>query len=474
MKRILLIIFLFLCFINVNALERKFAGSEFLTGISYMKSDGNIVQYRNAQVIRDLTTNEVAYCVEPFTLLVNNSNYVSSNSNNTFGISNDKWEKIKLYAYYGYGYKNHLDKKWISITQLSIWRTLFPNYTFEWIDNVNARNIIKPYNKELEELNNLVNRHSIKPKFEERYYIKVNDNLTLDDLNGVLNNYVIKNSDFLYEKKENTLKIDAGKEIKDGKITFEKVSNNYSNFATYFYSDSSQNVMERGNVLPVTFEVNISVYDGNITVNKVDNDNLDNNSASLDGAIFDLYDSNMNYVGSTTIKDGKGLFDNLSFGKYFIKESKAGVGYYLNQEIYEVVIDKDNINNEITIGNSIIKCKVKIIKYYGTREEYKSNQMKKEEGITFKIYDLDNNLVASGITDSNGEFEFSLSYGKYILKQINTTSGYQINDDYLIDINENSSHSIDISLYDFKIKVPNARIDLFQYIIETWNTLLNY
>lgn len=472
MKKILLIIFLFLCFINVNALERKFAGSEFLTGISYMKSDGKIVQYRNAQVIRDLTTNEVAYCVEPFTLLVNNSDYVSSTSNNTFGISSNKWEKIKLYAYYGYGYQNHLDKKWISITQLSIWRTLFPSYTFEWIDNVNSRNIIKPYNKELEELNNLVNRHNVMPKFEDKYYIKINDYITLDDLNGVLDSYIIKHSDFQYEKTGNKLKIDAGKEIKDGKIIFEKVSNNYSNFATYFYSSTSQNVMERGNVSPVTFEVNIATYDGNITVNKVDNDKLDNSNASLDGAIFDIYDSNMNYISSTTIKDGKGVFDNLSFGKYYIKESKAGIGYYLNQEVYEVVIDKDNIEKEITIGNSIIKSKVKVIKYYGTRDDFKNNQMKKEEGITFKIYDLDNKLVASGITDNNGELEFSLTYGKYILKQINTTSGYQINDDYLIDINENSSHSIDITLYDFKIKVPNAEIDLFRYIREIWNTLL--
>ncbi len=472
MKRILLIIFLFLCFINVNALERKFAGSEVLTGISYMKSDGKIVQYKNTQVIRDLTTNEVAYCVEPFTLLVDNSDYVSSTSNNTFGISSDKWEKIKLYAYYGYGYQSHLDKKWISITQLSIWRTLFPSYTFEWIDNVNSKNIIKPYNKELEELNNLVNRHSLKPKFENEYYLKINDTITLDDKNNVLDNYSIKYSDFLYEKKDNTLKIDAGKEVKEGKIIFEKVSNNYSSFATYFYNSTSQNVMERGNVLPVTFEINITTYDGNITVNKVDNDKLDNSNASLDGAIFDLYDSNMNYISSTTIEDGKGLFDNLLFGKYYIKESKAGVGYYLNQEVYEVTIDKDNIEKEITIGNSIIKSKVKIIKYYGTRDNYKNNQMKKEEGITFKIYDLNNNLVASGITDQNGELEFSLTYGKYILKQINTTSGYQINDDYLIDINENSSHSIDITLYDFKIKVPNARVDLFQYIRQIWNTLL--
>lgn len=474
MKKILLIILLFLCCINVNALEKKFAGKEFLTGISYMKSDGNITQYRNAQVIRNLETNEVAYCVEPFTLLVNNSNYTSNNSNNSFGISKDVWEKIKLYAYYGYGYEDHLDKKWISITQMSIWRTIFPKYTFEWIDNVNSKNIIKPYNKELQELNNLVDKHYIKPNMDNIYYIKVDDTLLINDNNSVLIDYDIKYSDFEYEKNGNSLKIIAGNKLKEGKIIFEKESNNYSNFATYFYSDTSQNVIERGNVSPVTFEIHVSIYNGSITVNKVDNDNIINSDASLDGAIFDLYDLNMNYLKSTTIENGKGLFDNLNFGKYFIKESKAGTGYYLNQEVYEVVLDRDNIENEITIGNSLIKSKVKITKFYGTKDDYENNRMEKEKGIMFKIYDMSNNLVTSGITDSNGYVEFSLSYGKYILKQINTTNGYQINDDYIIEINENSNHSIEINLYDFKINVFNAEISFLECIWQVWKSLLRH
>ena len=63
MKKFLLIIFLFFCCINVNAQERRFAGSEYLTGISYMKYDGNTHYYRNAQVIRDVDTGDLAYCV---------------------------------------------------------------------------------------------------------------------------------------------------------------------------------------------------------------------------------------------------------------------------------------------------------------------------------------------------------------------------------------------------------------------------
>ena len=149
MKKILLIIFLFLYCVNVNAEEKKFAGSEYLDGISYMKYDGNTHYYRNAQVIRNTKTNQIAYCVEPFTLLVNDTSYSSSSTyNSNFKINKDSWEKIKLYAYYGYGYQGHTDKKWISITQLSIWRELYPNYQFEWIDNTTSRKIIKPYENE--------------------------------------------------------------------------------------------------------------------------------------------------------------------------------------------------------------------------------------------------------------------------------------------------------------------------------------
>ena len=60
MKKFLLIIFLFLSCINVFASERTFVGSEFITGVSYVKDAGSVIQYRNAQVIRDASTGEIA------------------------------------------------------------------------------------------------------------------------------------------------------------------------------------------------------------------------------------------------------------------------------------------------------------------------------------------------------------------------------------------------------------------------------
>ena len=456
MKKIALIISLFLCLTNVFALETKFAGSEFLEGISYMKYDGKTHYYRNAQVIRNTSTNEIAYCVEPFGLLIDNTSYTVYDSyTSIFGINNKLWEKIKLYAYYGYGYKNHTDKKWISITQLSIWKEMYPEYQFEWIDNTTSRNIIHPYNNELNELKNLVNNHYKTPSFDILYETSINSSLELKDDNNVLQYYKIKSSDFDSSISGNSLLINTDNEVKEGKIILEKISNNYSNSVLYFYSSSSQNLMARGKIEPVTMEINVKTYSGSVVINKVSNEEIIND-ASIDGAIFDLFDEDMSYIKSIEIKDGIAVIDDLSFGKYFIKESKPGRGYYLNENIYEFTIDVNNLEANLTIDNTLIKSKIKIIKYYGSRNDYKENKMKREENVSFNIYDDKDNIVYSGVTDSNGEINLSLPYGKYVIKQINSKEGYQINDDYWFEINEESSYSLDIPLYDFEIKTYNA------------------
>lgn len=477
MKKILLIIFLFLCCVNVSAEEKKFAGSEYLDGISYMKYDGNTHYYRNAQVIRNTKTNQIAYCVEPFTLLVNDTSYSSSSTyNSNFKINKDSWEKIKLYAYYGYGYQGHTDKKWISITQLSIWRELYPNYQFEWIDNTTSRKIIKPYENEIKELKKLVNNHYNKPSITGKYDMSINSKLTLDDNNKLLNNFKIKKSDFTVNINNNSLIIESGNEVKTGKISLEKKFDNYTNSVMYFYSSSSQNVIERGNIDTLSLELEISTYSGTVEIKKIDSETKDKpqGEAILDGAVFDLYDSDMKYLKSFEIISGSAVIDNLEFGKYYIKEATPGVGYYLNDNIYEFEIDKDNLEKEIIIENNVIKSKVKLIKYYGTMEEYKNNKMKKEADVTFEIYNKDNEKVFSGVTDKNGILEFYLPYGSYIVKQINSKNGYQLNDDFILKIDEENSYSTEIPLYDFKIKVYNAGINSFEYL-KTWmnNLCLN-
>ena len=476
MKKILLIIFLFLCFTKVYAQERSFAGSEKLEGISYMKNNWNEIQYRNAQVIRDTVTNEIAYCVEPFKLLVNNSSYnIDGSYNSNYGISQDKWEKIKLYSYYGYGYKNHTDKKWISITQMSIWRTLFPNYQFDWINNTTDKVIITPYNSELNELNNLVNNHNILPNIKKEYVISINDELVLNDSNNVLNNYKIISSDFDALISENKLIIKTHDEEKEGTIKLQRATEVFPETVKYFYSSASQNVMERGNITPVNTELKVKVEKGKIIVNKVDSETKDNNSqgeSSLNGSVFELLNEDKEFIKELTIENNTLEFDNLPFGKYYVKEKEPGVGYYLNKNIYEFIIDENNLENTIVIDNQVIKSKVKIIKLFGTEDDYKNGNMEKEKGIKFKIYDKDGKEVYEGLTNDEGIIEVNLPYGSYSLEQINTTEGYKKNDIYYFSINEDNSISYDIVLNDLKIEVPNASISFFDYLISLIRELL--
>ncbi len=662
MKKILLIIFLFLCCTNVYALEKRFTGGEFLKGISYLKYDGKIYYYRNEKVIRNSDTNEIAYCIAPFDDLVDNSSYMSAESYDpNFGISRTNWEKVKLISYYGYGYKNHTENKWISITQMLIWRTLYPNYTFEWLDNTDSRNIIKPYNSELEELISLVNSHDFLPGIEKNQVFNKNTIVALTDYNNVLSNYVIKSSDFEASISGNSLLFDVGSIEREGKIVLERASNIYQGPMLYFYNSASQSIIERGNIKPITYEINIKVTNGKININKLDYDtentisqgeasldgavyglynsnkallyekpivdnklsfenltfgkyyvqeikpgigySLDNNiyevilnesniiktlnlknkaikyrikinkldydnesiipqgEASLDGAIYALYDSNMNKLETKTIENNELIFDGLLYGKYYIKEEKAGVGYLLDDKIYEVMFDNDSNEQMLTLTNKAIKYKIKvnkldydnestvsqgeasldgtiyglydsnmnkletktienneltfddlpygkyyikeeapgvgyllddeiyevtfdnnsneqvlilkdqaikskitITKYYGTKDDFENGNMQKEQDAYFEVYDLDNTFIDSGYTDNNGELIFNLPYGKYIIKQLTSKDGYQKVDDYYLTIDENSSYSVNITFNDFKIEVPNAYIGLFSLL----------
>jgi len=71
--------------------------------------------------------------------------------------------------------------------------------------------------------------------------------------------------------------------------------------------------------------VTVTPVSGRITINKVDEDN-----APLAGAEFTLYNENNEIVG-TAVSDASGrvVFDNLSDGRYFVKETEAPAGYRL-------------------------------------------------------------------------------------------------------------------------------------------------
>lgn len=465
-KKTLIIVILILFFIGVKSVFAEnviFSSAEDLDGVAYLKHDGFYYHFRNAKAIRNITTNNIAYCIEPFATLVDGSSYTGYiEYNNIFNLSKEQWDRLKLLSYYGYGYKNHTDQKWITITQILIWRTVDPNHSFNWIDNVYDRNIIYPYQDEIREIENLVLYHNNIPNISTTITMSINETLELVDDTYILNNFKIKDSNVDAEIVNNKLIIRAS-DSGNKRITLISDDDLLDTNVAFFYKSGTQSVIERGRLDPVEFNIDIEVQSGSIKIIKVDSETKDKNprgEASLIGAEYLVSDESDNIVGKIVIGDNnEGVLENLAFGKYKIKELTAGTGYYLDEEEYFVDITKDNLNIKIILENSVIESKLKIVKYYGNKEEYNSSTMRFESGIKFEFYDKFNHLIYTAITDDTGSVEVSLPYGEYVVKQITTTSNYEKVDDFNVGVNEDSNISIELVLYDLEIDVPNAYIE---------------
>ena len=461
MKKIIFIIFLFCIFVfydKVYAQESAFSGAEFLNGVSYVKFDGSYYHYRNAQVIRNLDTGNVAYCIEPFSSLIDGTVYNGyENYDSVFNLTEEEWERVKLLAHYGYGYKGHSDDKWITITQFLIWRTVDSNSTFNWIDNVYDKNIIYPYENEINELNKLVEKHYVLPSFPDKSKMFINSTLELIDSNNVLDKYEIVYSDFDYYIAGNKLVINSTDKML-GKIKF-KMKQFLNNGVQFFYANNTQSVVESGNVDPIYFEIDIEVVSGSLKIKKVDKDTQDvipYGKASLIGASYKVLNEIGELVGTIVIgEDNYGVLENLPLGNYSLREEKAGTGYFLDDRPYKFSITLDNYDINMTLSNEV---RFKLIKKYGTIEDYRNGTLMNEVGIGFNFYNEDNELIYTYVTDENGVIEFLLPYGTYLVKQINTTPGYDMAKDATVIIDEKSSYSYTLTLTDLKIDVPNASV----------------
>lgn len=474
MKKIIFLIVVsicvFFCTDNVFAKNSSFSGMEFLDGVSYVKYDGSYYYFRNAQVIRNLDTWNVAYCLEPFSSLIDGSVYSGyDNYSEIFNLSLDQWNRVKLLAHYGYGYGNHYEEKWITVTQFLIWRTVDSNSSFNWLDNLNDRNIVYPYENEILELEKLVSEHNLLPNISSNIKISINNTNIINDSNNVLNKFEIIESDFDAYINGNDLIINS-RGIASGKIKFK--SKQYSNSGvSFFYSPETQSVVESGNVESLYFEVEVEVIAGKLTIKKVDSETKDiipQGSAELVGAVYEVFNEYHESVGEVVIGDGSiGTLGNLKFGDYYIKEIKSGIGYYINETLrHKFTVNSDNFDVNLILENKVLTSNIKIIKHYGTVDDYINGEMKKESGITFRIYDESNLLIYEGITNCDGVLEFVLPYGKYVIKQINTTEGYGLSEDINISVDEGTNISITLNIYDYEIEVPNASISFFDYIFD--------
>ncbi len=161
---------------------------------------------------------------------------------------------------------------------------------------------------------------------------------------------------------------------------------------------------------------------GQIKVIKVDQDN---NEVKLKGVEFKVYDEDKNLVDTLiTDENGEATSKRLRIDKkYTVQESKTLENYVLNETLQTVILAQDQIT-DITFTNEQKKGQVKVIKVD------KENNEVKLQGVEFKVYDEDNNIVDTLITDENGEATSKRLRidKKYTVQESKTLENYVLNE----------------------------------------------
>ncbi len=466
MKKLLffsLLLFIIFGITEVNASTNSFYDAEVIPNVYVGWEDDYNFKNDLLKVIRDSNTGEVAYCLEPFV----DFNAGSFINNNDYGhFTDEQWERLNLIAYYGYGYGNHTDTKWFAITQVLIWREVMPLGKFYFTDGING-SVIEPFNREIEEIYNLVDKHLLKPSFDGvTFNIALGDTLTLNDSNKVLYKYRLSShgSGNRLTSTNNSIEIIASK-TGNYKVDFTLYNFNDQTPSFYYYSDSGQDIITRGKPININTSFSYNVIDTTLIINKLDVDtksNINIYDSLLEGAVYHIYNNDMSFSREVVIDASKKIvIDDIPLGKYYIKETKAGNGYTINSNIYEVIIATDNPVIEVDLYNKRISRNISIIKTIsdGVLSDY-------EKGIEFAIYDQNDVLYTTISTDDFGFASIDLTYGTYLFKQLNTTDGYYMVEDFFVVVND-STDTISYDLVDFKIPVPDTSSTNNTYIIES-------
>ena len=312
-------------------------------------------------------------------------------------------------------------------------------------------------------------------------------NLPIKSKNIEFNIINLDTGNYIYINGEKNLKInDEGYLITDMipfgryKITEVKSSDDY-----YLNENSVEILVNDDTISNNIYEFNFynEVKKGNIKILKVDNES----KRVLNGVKFglfaneDILSNNLIYykkdqliAEQVTNSDGIAIFNNLLYGKYYIKELEYLNGYKKNDNKYEVDL---NINEYyLEIENVLEKGSIKLEKF-GEIFNYKTgiSGFKKLENIEYRLYANDDIITGDGIihykkgdivsiksTNSSGIVTFDdLILGNYCITENKTLPTYIIdNNSYCFNLYDTKNIYYEHKNYLKKGNLKITKLDL--------------
>lgn len=436
------IFFAFIMFLLVNVVKaEQFKIGEYIDGEYIKMVSDTTSKYLTIQIIRD-SNNNFVYCIEPYVLVdENETNYVihESDLSSYSNLTEEQKRKISLIAYYGYGYKDRMTKKWYAITQMLIWRIVDPNSEFYFTDQPNGAKVDK-YSGYMNSIFSDVYNHDMTPSFIKDYNVNYNGDLVIDKFNDI---YDIGTE---YDYNYNNSKLTISNINKDGSVSFQRKNDLLRN-VTIYDSPNSQDLIRRGNVIEVKHTINIKVNSGNITLDiRKDKENVYSVESDFTNTCYEII-SNSSVLDKVCTSNDNLVYktSELPFGEYIVKQVSVGKGYEVDLTEYKIVIDGTNDTN-VVLNNKLIKNKIELVKYYCIKDNCLY-----EENAVFNVYDISNSLVGSITTDINGYGFLEVGYGKYTIVQQGGLENYTFVDEYSEEV-VNSTDRYYKELYNYYIE----------------------
>lgn len=408
---------------------------------------------------------KTAYCIEP------GVNITTSDYEGAIGWINSPYSdevnrKIQLYGYYGYNYPGHENLRYRAAAQSLIWEATGGQIIEFWTERYGNGNFIN-LNAERNEILRLASTHYEVPTFDsDTKDTVIGETTTFTDTKGILSNFdVVKSSDASVSINGNTLSVTPNVV---GNITVVLKKKTYTQDPTIIFvgkDATSQKMGMFGVDDPVLVRVKLNVVGGSLKINKKDLDtklSKPQGDATFKNAVYELLDENYNFITDLIIDDSFGAKTDkiLSPNKiYILREKTASEGYLLDKTEYRFKIDRDNLDIEMDVYEDVIEKTVNIYKVFA---DGSTTILKGEPNVSFEIYLKSTGEYYKTIkTDEKGFVSVKLPYGKWIFKQVSSTSGFEKVKDFEIVINNDSDEDITkiISNAEIRAKLKLIKVD---------------
>ena len=408
---------------------------------------------------------KTAYCIEP------GVNITTSDYEGAIGWINSPYSdevnrKIQLYGYYGYNYPGHENLRYRAAAQSLIWEATGGQIIEFWTERYGNGNFIN-LNAERNEILRLASTHYEVPTFDsDTKDAVIGETTTFTDTKSILSNFdVVKSSDASVSINGNTLSVTPNVV---GNITVVLKKKTYTQDPTIIFvgkDATSQKMGMFGVDDPVLVRVKLNVVGGSLKINKKDLDtklSKPQGDATFKNAVYELLDENYNFITDLIIDDSFSAKTDkiLSPNKiYILREKTASEGYLLDKTEYRFKIDRDNLDIEMDVYEDVIEKTVNIYKVFA---DGSTTILKGEPNVSFEIYLKSTGEYYKTIkTDEKGFVSVKLPYGKWIFKQVSSTSGFEKVKDFEIVINNDSDEDITkiISNAEIRAKLKLIKVD---------------